>query len=680
MKIEGDELIATSGTVCRAYSVGTVSDVSGLAGKTLTRNSTQYSVSVASGIQNGSVTISPTSLYPAHDVTITATPADGYELESLMVNDAQGRSVNVSGNSFVMPTSNVTVSATFRGVLSSVTVISNTRGTVTADKTSARTGETVTLTATPIEGYALKFFEVRDASRNLITVTNNSFTMPSSNVTVWARFMPVRYSVTTESAGNGTVTANKAKAGYGETVTLTVTPDEHYELESLTVDGTSLDGRTFIMPAHNVTVIATFKALPTFTVTVQTPQNGTLTADKTTGIYAGEKVTLTLTPSSGYFAGVITVTGGAELKRESATSAYFMMPKSDVTVSAEFEKITETSTYYIDKDGAGHSTSGSVLTSSFTAWPSGWYVASGTVEISTRVIVNGDAHLILTDGATLNIPKGITLTGENKLTIYGQNEGTGKLTINGVDEYCAGIGGENNQNCGVITICGGTLDVAGAKVTSSAKAGAGIGGGAHGTGGNITIYGGTVSAVGYNNNNKHYAAGIGKGYDAAGGNIAIYGGQITASAIGGDGNTTNVTLGWTKTDDFISSDYFYPKNIITVKEGQCLQDEASNVYWGTLTDAQKETIQTGAKLTPDTNSHKIKLGTVTGGTVEISKTAAHAGDTITITPTAGYVLESVTVTDGVTDCSVTFTEAADSATFTMPDNDVTVNVILRVHS
>ncbi|MBQ3758812.1 MAG: InlB B-repeat-containing protein, partial [Synergistaceae bacterium] len=40
----------------------------------------------------------------------------------------------------------------------------------------------------------------------------------------------------------------------------------------------------------------------------------------------------------------------------------------------------------------------------------------------------------------------------------------------------------------------------------------------------------------------------------------------------------------------------------------------------------------------------------------------------------------VTVTDGITDYSVTFTEAADSATFTMPDNDVTVNAILRVHS
>ncbi|MBQ3758571.1 MAG: hypothetical protein II876_03830, partial [Synergistaceae bacterium] len=520
-------------------------------------------------------------------------------------------------------------------------------------------------------------FTVKDAGGNNIAVTDNAFTMPSSNVTVNAKFKVGRYSVTLESSGNGTVTANKTTAGYGETVTLTVTPNEHYELESLTVDGTNLDGRTFTMPAHDVTISATFKEFPKFTVTVQNPTNGTLTADRTTGIYAGEKVTLTLTPSSGYLAGAITVTGGAELKRESATSAYFIMPASNVTVSAECNTLS--AYYYIDEGGASQIPSSNValLTASNTSW-SGWYYISGTVNIDTRVTVNGEAHLILTDGATLNIPKGITLTGENKLTIYGQNEGTGKLTVDGVtEEYFAGIGGAgSNQNCGTITICGGTLDVAGSSF-SNQHVGAGIGGGTWGSGGTITIYGGTINATAYKG-----AAGIGGGYAADGGDIAIYGGQITAVKVGSgsDRNTSNITLGWTKESDFISSDLFHKANAITVKEGQFLKDESGNVYWETLTDEQKTVINGGAKLTPDLNAHLITLGTQTGGTVEIDKSAAHKDDTITIIPTAGYVLESVTVTDGITDYSVTFTEAADSATFTMPDNDVTVNAILRVHS
>ena len=66
---------------------------------------------------------------------------------------------------------------------------------------------------------------------------------------------------------NGTVTASKSKAVYGETVTLTVTPNDNYELGTLTVkdanDATvstsGSDGTySFTMPATAVTVNATF--------------------------------------------------------------------------------------------------------------------------------------------------------------------------------------------------------------------------------------------------------------------------------------------------------------------------------------------------------------------------------------------------------------------------------------
>ena len=71
----------------------------------------------------------------------------------------------------------------------------------------------------------------------------------------------------TESEG-GKVTASPSAAAEGMTVTLTATPDEGYELESLTVkDGadaevTVNEDNTFTMPATDVTVTATFKKLP----------------------------------------------------------------------------------------------------------------------------------------------------------------------------------------------------------------------------------------------------------------------------------------------------------------------------------------------------------------------------------------------------------------------------------
>lgn len=72
---------------------------------------------------------------------------------------------------------------------------------------------------------------------------------------------PTEYTVTLTVGENGTATADKAKATPGSTVTLTVTPAEGYELDTITVGTTPLaaEVNTFVMPANNVTVNVTFK-------------------------------------------------------------------------------------------------------------------------------------------------------------------------------------------------------------------------------------------------------------------------------------------------------------------------------------------------------------------------------------------------------------------------------------
>ena len=85
------------------------------------------------------------------------------------------------------------------------------------------------------------------------------------------------YTVTVEQADNGSVTASTKSAAKDATVTLTITPDEGYRLDTLTVankNGVKLDltrvsdsKYTFKMPASAVTVQATF---------VEKPAEGTL--------------------------------------------------------------------------------------------------------------------------------------------------------------------------------------------------------------------------------------------------------------------------------------------------------------------------------------------------------------------------------------------------------------------
>ena len=76
------------------------------------------------------------------------------------------------------------------------------------------------------------------------------------------------YAITVEDSGNGEVESNRTRASRGDTVTLTVAPDEGYELDTLTVTdskGEELEltdkggGKyTFKMPSGKVTVEAEF--------------------------------------------------------------------------------------------------------------------------------------------------------------------------------------------------------------------------------------------------------------------------------------------------------------------------------------------------------------------------------------------------------------------------------------
>ena len=83
-------------------------------------------------------------------------------------------------------------------------------------------------------------------------------------ITLYAQYKQL-YTVTAGEFEHGTVTADKAQAVEGETVTLTVTPAEGFALKSMTVTGDDgvvpVENNSFIMPASDVTVTATFSPI-----------------------------------------------------------------------------------------------------------------------------------------------------------------------------------------------------------------------------------------------------------------------------------------------------------------------------------------------------------------------------------------------------------------------------------
>ena len=191
-----------------------------------------------------------------------------------------------------------------------------------------------------------------------------------------------------------------------------------------------------------------------------------------------------------------------------------------LTAQATAENAAGAEVPYLDEDGAPQSApSATPVTDNDTAWDDGWYVAQDSITIHSRVTVSGDVRLILADGCELTIDGGIQVAYPNSLTIYGQSEGSGRLTATALPtDYNAGIGGTVYSSTGNIVINGGTVTATGGDAS------AGIGGGPAASGGNIVINGGTVTATG-----GESGAGIGGGMQCAGGSVTINGGDVTAS-------------------------------------------------------------------------------------------------------------------------------------------------------
>ncbi len=72
-----------------------------------------YAINIDDAIANGTVEASATEAAAGVEVSLTVTPADHYELVSLSVKDKADNDIPVTDNKFTMPTSEVTVSATF---------------------------------------------------------------------------------------------------------------------------------------------------------------------------------------------------------------------------------------------------------------------------------------------------------------------------------------------------------------------------------------------------------------------------------------------------------------------------------------------------------------------------------------------------------------------------------------
>lgn len=197
-----------------------------------TPSATKYVVSFAT-VEGGSFSASPRKAEAGAEITLTATPAEGYAFNNdWSVNGVDGTVIEVVDGKFIMPAQNVTVSGTFSKVAYTITKAAAENGSFTVkngteEVTTAFKGDKLTLEAIPAEGFTFGKWTVTymdGETEKSFNPSANTFNMPAANVTVSATFVeaatvPVYASVAELIASGVPTTA-------GTKVTVTLTDEE----------------------------------------------------------------------------------------------------------------------------------------------------------------------------------------------------------------------------------------------------------------------------------------------------------------------------------------------------------------------------------------------------------------------------------------------------------------------
>ncbi len=404
-----------------------------------------FAVDIGS-LSNGSVTAVPQygttkDAKPAaaagDTVTLNIAPENNWLLNVLTV-DGQNQAASVTNNkyTFNMPAKDIEVGATFKKKTFTLT-FSGTNGSVAVKRTDTNAavtsgtavewGTPMSVTATANQYYDFDKFTPSNVALTGSGVTR-TFEMPASNATITASFAKTKYSVTCNSATNGNVkvgNSSSASVTWDETVTLTISPNSNYQLNTITVtqgsSNVTLNGsgatRTFTMPKGAVTVAATFKKKQfklSFSAT-----NGTITVKKgTTAVTSGQshdwgtEFSVSISPASGYTGGTITATGVT--LNGNGSSRTFTLATSDATLTASFtaaqQEQSQDDTSYTYNTGDFLATKyfyvkdvqHSSTTVSSPKWPYDATKGSSAMEQTTADDWAGGAYVLLTRNGSSN--------------------------------------------------------------------------------------------------------------------------------------------------------------------------------------------------------------------------------------------------------------------------------------
>lgn len=208
-------------------------------------------------IEHGAVTADKMTAKIGEEVTFKITSDTGYDVSSFKVNgsdaDYETKEDSTTGKTYweakvKMVSGGLTVTAEFKLGVYSIEWDAPTHGTIAVEggKTSATYGEDVKFIFTPETGYEIKYLTINEEQVQWASDNTYTTTMGEYGLFVTVQFGLENETITVNAGEHGTIEhKNKADDSqdykYGDTAVVTVTPNEGYMIETITVDGKAIE-------------------------------------------------------------------------------------------------------------------------------------------------------------------------------------------------------------------------------------------------------------------------------------------------------------------------------------------------------------------------------------------------------------------------------------------------------
>ena len=207
--------------------------------------------------EHGAVTADKMTAKIGEDVTFKITSETGYDVSFFKVNgsavDYVTKEDSTTGKTYgeakvKMVSGGLTVTAEFKLGVYSIEWDTLTHGTIAVEsgKTQATYGEEVKFVFTPETGYEIKYLTINEEPVQWASDNTYTTTMGEYGLFVTVQFGLENETITVNAGEHGTI-EHKNKADdtqdylYGDTAVVTVTPNEGYMIETITVDGKAIE-------------------------------------------------------------------------------------------------------------------------------------------------------------------------------------------------------------------------------------------------------------------------------------------------------------------------------------------------------------------------------------------------------------------------------------------------------